>query len=122
MCFSVRIMAGSHSSDDPWSSLKKFSETEGPFSVVADADRYWLDLKDLFIYGDQFLNYNLNGVTNGNLVDLPTAGLNVCYPSAADADRFFVNPAANTVAQDGVVQFSILGALQDTTPNYRRLE
>ena len=108
--------------DDPWSSLKKFAETEGPFSVVTDADGYWLDLKDLFIYGDQFLNYNLSGVTNGNLVDLPTAGLNVSYPSATDADRFFVDPAANTVAQDGVVQFSILGALQETTPNYRRLE
>ena len=43
--------------DDPWTSLKKFAETDGPFSVVADANGYWLDLKDLFVYGDQFVNF-----------------------------------------------------------------
>jgi len=108
--------------DDPWSSLKQFAETDGPFSVVTDGDGYWLDLKDLFVYGDQFINYPVSGVTNGNLVALPSAGLNVCYPSAADADGLFVASEQNTVAQDGVVQLSVLGALTDTTPNYRRIE
>ena len=108
--------------DDPWSSLKKFAETEGPFSVVTDANGYWLDLKDLFVYGDQFVNFAPTGVTNGNFVDLPTAAFNCLYPDGDDLNGLFVAPAANTVAQDGVVQLKILGAVQDTTPTLRRLE
>lgn len=106
--------------DDPWTSLKKFSETEGPFQVVSDADGYWLDVKDLFIYGDQFLNFSPTGVTNGNFVDLPTAALNSRYPASADIDALFPG-TDKTVEQDGVVQLSILGALVDTTPDMLRL-
>lgn len=108
--------------DDPWTSLKKFAETDGPFSVVTDADGYWLDLKDLFVYGDQFVNFSPSGVTDGNFVNLPTAGLNSRYPSGTDITGLFVNDAAVTVGQDGVVQLQILGAIQDTTPNLRRVE
>lgn len=106
--------------DDAWNSVRKFAETEGPYSVVTDANGYWLDIKDLLVYGDQFLNFAPAAVANGNLVDLPTAGLNVRYPDADDINGLFAKPAANTVAQDGVVQLQILGAVQDTTPNLRR--
>lgn len=106
--------------DDPWTSVRKFAETAGPYSVVTDANGYWLDLKDLLSYGDQFVNFAVAGVNNANFVDLPTAGLNVRYPSSDDVNRLFVAPAANTVAQDGVVQLQILGAVTDTTPNLRR--
>ena len=107
--------------DDPWTSVRKFAETAGPFSVVTDAGGYWLDLKDLLIYGDQFLNFAPAGVATGNLVDLPTAGLNVRYPDGDDLNALFADAGANTVSQDGVVQLSILGAQADTTPNLRRL-
>lgn len=101
--------------DDPWTSMKKFSETEGPFQVVADANGYWVDIKDLLIYGDQFVNFAMAGVTNGSFVDLPTAALNSRYVSSADIDGLF--PGADKyVQQDGVVQFGIKGALIDTTP------
>ena len=107
--------------DDPWTSLRRFAETDGPFSVVTDAGGYWLDLKDLLIYGDQYVNFAPGAVANGNFVDLPTAGLNVRYPDSDDLNGLFANVGANTVSQDGVVQLSILGAQTDTTPNIRRL-
>lgn len=106
--------------DDPWTSVKKFAHTDGPYSVVTDANGYWLDLKDLFIYGDQFINFAVSGVNNANLVDLPSAGLNVLYPSTTDIDNLF-SGTGKTLSQDGVVQLSILGALQDTTPQMRRI-
>lgn len=106
--------------DDPWTSVRQFAETDGPFSVVTDAGGYWLDLKDLLSYGDQFVNFAVAGVTNGNFVDLPTAGLNVRYPDSDDLNGLFAAPEANTVSQDGVVELNILGAVQDTTPNLRR--
>lgn len=105
--------------DDPWTSMRKYAETGGPFSVVSDAGGYWLDVKDLFLYGDQFLNFAPAGVTNGNFVDLPTAGFNTLYPAAADIDALFTG-TSKTVRQDGVVQLAILGALVDTTPVTRR--
>lgn len=105
--------------DDPWTSMRKYAETGGPFSVVSDAGGYWLDLKDLFIYGDQFINFSGTGITNGSFVDLPTAGFNTLYPSATDIDAFFAGENKK-VKQDGVVQLSILGALIDTTPVTRR--
>jgi len=103
--------------DDPWTSLKKFAETEGPFQVVSDANGYWLDIKDLFIHGDQFINFSPTGVTTGSFVDLPTAALNTRYVASADIDALF--PGTDKyVQQDGVVQLEILGALMDTTPAF----
>ena len=107
--------------DDPWTSLKKFAETDGPFSVVTDANGYWLDLKDLFVYGDQFVNFARTGVTNGNFVDLPTAALNALYPDSDDITGLFVPSGTVNVSQDGVVALQILGAIQDTTPVLSRL-
>lgn len=104
--------------DDPWTSVKKFAETEGPFSVVSDANGYWLDLKDLFLYGDQFVNFTRTGDNTANLVDLPTAAMNTNYVASGDIDKLFTG-TSKTVKQDGVVQLSVLGALQDTTPVMR---
>ena len=104
--------------DDPWTSVKKFAETEGPFSVVSDANGYWLDIKDLFLYGDQFINFAVAADNTANLVNLPTATMNTLYPATGDIDKLF-SGATKTVKQDGVVQLSVLGALQDTTPVLR---
>ena len=105
--------------DDPMTSVKKFAETAAPFSTVTDAQGYWLDIKDLFIHGDQFLNFNPAAVTDCNLVDLPTTAFQTKYPASADINALFAS-ANYTVDQDGVVQLSILGALTDTTPDMRR--
>ena len=89
--------------------------------MVTDANGYWLDLKDLFVYGDQFVNFARAGVTNGNFVDLPTAALNALYPDSDDITGLFVPSGTVNVSQDGVVALQILGAIQDTTPVLSRL-
>lgn len=109
--------------DDPWTSVRKFSETDGPFAgPVADAGGYWLDLKDLFIHGDQFVNFNPATVVNGSFVDLPLASLAGVYLDSDDINGLFLASATNKyVQQDGVCQLSILGRQVDTTPDIRRL-
>jgi len=104
--------------DDPYTSLRKYAETDAPFSVVTDSNGYWLDVKDLFIYGDQFVNFANTDATK-NFVALPTATLQSNYVSDADVQGLFSSANYN-VRQDGVIQLSILGALQDTTPTVRR--
>lgn len=104
--------------DDPFTSLKKFADTAGPAAtVVTDANGYWIDIKDLFLYGDQFVN--LATSTAGlNAVSLPAANMASQYPTETDVDGLFTGAtdAVRVVTQDGVCQLSILGALDDTTP------
>ena len=110
--------------DDPWTSLKQFPRGRAPYAVIDDAEGYWLDVKDLFVYGDQFVNYGRHPDGIGNFVTIPDATGNVTYPSDADIEDFFVGEDGidrHHVRQDGVVQFNILGALQDTTPQLRAL-
>ena len=99
--------------DDPYTSLVKQAAASGP--LQANTDAYWVDLKDLFLYGDQFVNFALTE-TNAGMVALPTAGLDKRYVTEAMIDGLFVTAGADMVKQDGVVRLSILGSLTDTTP------
>ncbi len=103
-------------SDDPYTSLRQFANNAGPLAgSVTDAAGYWVDVRDLFIYGDQFVNFALTA-TDAGLVALPTVALQKRYASAADADSVFVTPASkNLIRQDGVTQLQILGRLSDET-------
>jgi len=103
--------------DDPWTSLKKFADNTGPVGTVnTDAGGYWVDLRDLLLYGDQFWNFDPALVTDGSFVDLPTAALQRRYAVSADADGLFVSAApANQVRQDGIAHLSILGTQVDQT-------
>jgi hypothetical protein len=97
-------------------SMKNFATLTGPLNNAADD--YWLDLRDLFLYGDQFLNYAMaTAESDGAAVDLPTAALQHQYASGAMADALFVTPlSANKIRSDGLVSLSIASSLRDTTP------
>lgn len=99
-------------SDDPNTSLKQFTAGTGPFKGTTDD--YWIDVKDLFIHGDQFLNVAVNAVGSNQLL-LPTAAGVWKYPTnQAMLDTLTV--AANAVVKvDGVCSLNILGRIQDTT-------
>lgn len=108
-------------SDDPNSSYKLIPDLH-PFisddyatTGVTDANGWWVDVKDLYLYGDQFLNFALTE-TDSNIVDLPTADLNKRYVSSADVDAFFAAASpANKIREDGIVTFDIMGTLLDTS-------
>jgi hypothetical protein len=104
--------------DQVWTSLKKTLATNGPLAGAlgaSPAGDYWVDMRDLFLRGDQFVNYDLVTDGSGSHVVLPVAA-NQDYASAAMADALFKVGAANTISYDGVQSLSILGRVgKDTT-------
>lgn len=105
--------------DDPWTSMKKVAQDRGPLAtVVTDSDGYWVDVKDLLLYGDDFINV-ARSTAGLNMVSLPGSTLvNKDFPSDADVDGLFVGDTDDErqVRQDGIVTLNILGAQVDTTP------
>lgn len=104
--------------DDPWTSLKKFTEAKGPLAtIVTDAGGYWIDVKDLLLYGDDFINV-ARSTAGLSTVALPSANLvNKYYPALADVEGLFVGATADKqkVRQDGILTLDILGNQFDTT-------
>lgn len=103
---------------DQLASMKKMPAT-GPF----DLGDYWVDLKDLFVRGDQFINFlDLPGDTNiydlaANMVALPDESFNHKFVSDEDVDGLFVAPSTKGfVRQDGIVQLTIASHIRDTSP------
>lgn len=105
--------------DDPYTSLRALAENAGPLqTVVTDAEGYVFDVKDLLLYGDDYVNFT-RADTAYNGVALPSADLsNKQFPALTDAQGMFVGTTAETqkVRQDGICTLNILGAQVDTTP------
>lgn len=107
--------------DDPATSLIEVTGGTGPLATVcatASTDDYILDLKDLFVRGDQFVNFALSG-NDSSFVALPTADLaEKSYATSTDAANLFVDNAGTAIQirEDGVAQIAISGHVVDTTP------
>lgn len=100
--------------NDPHSSIKYFSGGGGPFPTVATT--YVTDMRDLFMHGDQFLNYDPIGTTfKYNGVSLPTNGAGKKYPTLAEVQGFFKATTSSMVRQDGIISLSISSAQRDMT-------
>lgn len=108
--------------DNPETSLRKIAQATGPLGGNITTDDYWVDMRDLFMYGDQYLNFALTA-TDANFLDLPleTGAALSRYPVEADIDDLFVDTTANSdssknkIRQDGVVNLSVLGTQVDHT-------
>lgn len=101
--------------DQPYTSLKKFAFNAGPLSGTMAAGNYWVDLRDLLVYGDQFVNFALTEIDAG-FVALPTAAMQRKYVTAADMDGLFKSASpANKVRADGVVSMTIHSRIVDTS-------
>lgn len=98
--------------DDPMTSLVEYAALSG--IIPTSTGGYWIDLRDLFLYGEQFCNFALTA-TDAGMVALPTAALQRDYAAEADTDALFVNAAGgyNLCRQDGVANLRILGRQQD---------
>lgn len=90
--------------DQPHTSVKKLIGAGGPLANQ-DADGYWVDARDLFLYGDQFVAGTLGGYAPA----LPDASSDYRYATAAMADALFAAPAKNLIRQEGVSGLHILG-------------
>lgn len=80
----------------------------GPLSGVSTTadDDYYVDLRDLMNYGDQFINYAPSAVPP--FVTLPEADGQRRYPLEADVEGLFAS-AGGVILEDGVVSLSIKG-------------
>lgn len=102
---------------DPYASFVKVAAGDPPLD--ANTAAYYVDLKDLLLYGDQFVNWDLSSVSGRNKVALPNAALsNKRYPASTDADALFVDTTAGngSVILDGVCSLVILGQQIETSP------
>lgn len=101
--------------EQPYTSLKEntFSATDG--ILQNQAEDYWVDIRDLFLYGDQFVNHALTAAANHGLA-LPSATLNHKYPTDAMIESLFKTANVDYVRQDGVVHLNILSRIREETP------
>lgn len=84
---------------------------------INDANGAWVDLRDLLLYGEQFVNFSLAD-TEANLANLPSgaAGLNDRYVASADIDAMFVSASPqNQVRSEGMVTLNISTLQKDQT-------
>lgn len=107
--------------DDPATSLREFALGTGPLPDTTSA--YRVDMKDLFIYGEQYTNIN-PATQDINVASLPTNGItNARYPTATDVDALFVvdgTPGTSgvdnyRVRMDGIISVSIASRQYDTS-------
>lgn len=100
-------------------SFKLVADAVGPLGAISsDVNGWWIDVKDLFMYGDQFVNF-AKTATDKNMVPLPVASLNQkrYVQALADITELFSTPAsAYFVREDGVCNLSIASSLADTSP------
>lgn len=114
--------------DSPETSLREFTGADtgnGPLSNdaanVGPTNGYWVDMRDLFLYGDQFINFAPN-TAGANLVQLPLANLTRKYLAGTDADALFKAASpANKVRADGFASLSIKGRQVDFTGGHQAL-
>lgn len=97
-----------------------FDDAAGPLKAVMDAGNvdYWLDLKDLFNYGDQFNNYATPASGNSGVpfMELPLADGTRRYAAATEIMALFSDTTNGRFRQDGVVSLGILGRQRQTQP------
>lgn len=100
--------------NEPHQSVVNVAMGAGPLPTLTDDGGYWVDLMDVFLYGEQFLNFDPT-TAGKSAVALPTVAGSIKYPASADIDALFKAPAANTIRQDGIVDLQLLSRLTDTT-------
>lgn len=102
--------------DDPYTSmvlLDQAHKDNGPLTGLTDG--YWFDLKDLFLYGEQYSNFAMTAADGA--IGMPTASGQKRYPTLAMANSIFVSEKGGTLLEDGIVNLSIMGSQKDTTPS-----
>lgn len=95
---------------------KLVDDTAGPLGATMGTD-YWVDLRDLYLGGEQFMNYAPTGQVG--TVALPAATAQRRYAAVADINNLFKDDAANKILVDGVAHFGIAGRQTRTVQGTR---
>jgi len=109
---------------DPYTSLKRFAGDKGPLGYPGGngpSEDYWVDVRDLFLYGDSMFNFRHDSEPDAdqtgriNMLALPDAGLKKRYATDAQAKALFKYADKFRIRTDGVINFNILGRQRDHT-------
>lgn len=105
--------------DDPWTSVRLYDNLVNS-PLVGQAEDYYLDIKDLFLYGENFWNH---AGADLQTVALPSADGKKRYPTWTMLQGLFVgaDDTKRFIKEDGRIDLTISGALKDTTPNAMRM-
>lgn len=100
--------------DQPYTGLKEFTKDGGPLDRAVDwGGNYWLDIADLFVSGEQFVNDFAN---TDNIVAASAADPRQRYVrSAANIEALFAVAANKFIRSDGMVSLNIASTVRDTT-------
>lgn len=102
--------------DTPYTSLKELTNSATDGILLSQGDDLWIDVRDLFKYGDQFVNHTMGAAANHGLA-IPAASLaNLKYPTDAMVESLFVTAGSEYIREDGVVHLNVLSRVKDTTP------
>lgn len=101
----------------PYTSVKEALDSATEGILQNQTEDYWLDIKDLYLYGDQYVNRTMVK-TSQNVVALPTATMGKRFATAAEVKAFFVDETTNNFVKcDGIVHTNIKTPIGgDTTP------
>ena len=90
-------------------------DVDGPLGGnIADAGGYWLDVRDLLLYGDQFVNFD--PATDPAFLNLPTTTGQRRYAAAAEIAKFFkTTDGSARFLMDGLCSLDILGRQSAST-------
>jgi len=101
----------------PQASWKKVTDAATDVIAGTATSDWWIDLKDYFLYGEQFINQAIGSALDVSKMDVPDANLNARHPVQASVDGLFVSGDATAgVRQDGIVRLHIATHLAETSP------
>lgn len=92
-------------------------EHDGTNATSGVTDGFVVDIRDLFMYGDQALNFDHSATADVNLVNLPYQAtgnlLNKDYANDADSAALFAS--TEQIDCDGVINLRIASSVRDTS-------
>lgn len=102
--------------NDPSSSIQEVPAGTGPLGGVHTSASYWVDIRDLFLYGDQWINPSGgSGYAYRNEVLATITNNGSKYAGKTEIEALFTDPAKFHTFQDGIVSLNILGTQMDYT-------
>lgn len=100
----------------PYTSVTEELDSVTAGIIRTPGEDYWLDIKDLFKYGGQWVNFAA-AAGKDHFLAIPDATLTK-IPTEAMIDSIFsvTDGTASYCYEDGACHFDILGKIRDTTP------
>lgn len=93
--------------DRPETSVKEFVGPTTPTGPLRNQTaNYWVDVRDLFLYGDQFIA-GIGTLPQPYAPALPAPSTEKRWLTGTQIDALFLSPTVNKVRQDGVVDLAI---------------